>query len=103
MMRNAPVDVVAVPDTVPPPVFWTVNVRSAELPTFTVPKFTVPVGLTAKSPRATADCAGARQALCAPVESTAVTETKYDVPVVSPVSLRLTVWFDAGLAVGDAT
>ena len=44
----------ALPDAVPPPVFDTVKVWSAKLPRGTLPKFTVPVGLTAKSARATA-------------------------------------------------
>jgi len=44
----------ALPETVPPPAFETVRTWSAKLPTFTLPKFTVPVGLTAKSARATA-------------------------------------------------
>jgi hypothetical protein len=44
----------AVPESVPPPVFDTVKVRSAKLPRATLPKFTVPVGLTEKSARATA-------------------------------------------------
>jgi len=42
------------PEIVPPPVFDTVKVCSAKLPRFTLPKFTAPVGLTAKSARATA-------------------------------------------------
>jgi len=42
------------PETVSPPVFDTVRVCSAKLPRFTLPKFTAPVGLTAKSARATA-------------------------------------------------
>jgi len=44
----------AAPETVPPPVFVTVKTRSAKLPIATLPKFTVPVGLRAKSGRATA-------------------------------------------------
>jgi len=38
-----------------------------------------------------------------PSESTAVTATLYGVPVVSPESLKLIVWFRLGLAVGEAT
>jgi hypothetical protein len=41
------------PETAPPPVFESVKVRSAKDPMLTLPKFTVPVGLTAKSIRAT--------------------------------------------------
>jgi len=41
------------PESVPPPVFVTVKVRSTDVPRGTVPKLTVPVGLTAKSDRAT--------------------------------------------------
>jgi len=52
MLNGAAVD--AAPETVPPPVFETVKTRSAKLPIFTLPKFTLPVGLTAKSVRATA-------------------------------------------------
>jgi hypothetical protein len=44
----------AAPETVPPPVFDTVKACSAKLPGGTVPKFTVPVGLTPKSLRAAA-------------------------------------------------
>jgi hypothetical protein len=62
------------PEIVPPPVFDTVNVRSEELPRFTPPKFTVPVGLTAKSARAMA-LAMTEQALCKPAASTALTAT----------------------------
>jgi len=63
------------PDTVPPPVFDTVKTRSAKLPTLTLPKLTVPVGLAAKSIRATALARGVAQALSLPLASTAVTET----------------------------
>jgi len=52
MLKGATTD--ADPEIVPPPVFDTVKVCSAKLPRFTLPKFTVPVGLTAKSARATA-------------------------------------------------
>jgi hypothetical protein len=38
-----------------------------------------------------------------PLVSTALTDTKYAAPGVSPVSRRLTVWFGDGLVVGDAT
>jgi hypothetical protein len=72
MLKGAAI--VALPATVPPPVFETVNTWSAKLPTLTLPKFTVPVGLTAKSLRATA-LATPEQALSLPSESTAVTAT----------------------------
>src|SRR2546426_6194940 len=52
MLKGAEVD--TMPDTVPPPVFDTVKVRSAKLPRLTLPKFTVPVGLRPKSLRAAA-------------------------------------------------
>jgi len=65
-------DVVALPDTVPPPVFCTVKVWSAVVPMLTLPKSTVPLGVTEKSLRATALPTG-EQALSAPLESTAVT------------------------------
>jgi hypothetical protein len=45
MLKGAEVE--AVPETVPPRVFETLKVRSTKLPTFTLPKFTVVVGLTA--------------------------------------------------------
>ncbi len=81
---------VAVPDTVPPPVFWTVNVWSRTLPMFTVPKSTVPIGLTLKSILAAA-LADVEHALSLPPVSTAVTATKYRVPGVRPVSVAATV------------
>src|SRR5882762_4353682 len=68
------VEVDAVPETVPPPVFWTVKVRSTKPPILAVPKSTVAVGLTVKSPRAAA-LVGAAHALSLPLVSTAVTET----------------------------
>jgi hypothetical protein len=52
MLNGAEVD--AAPEIVPPPVFETVKAWSAKPPIFTLPKLTVPVGLTAKSVRATA-------------------------------------------------
>jgi len=64
----------AVPDTVPLPVFDTVNVCSAKLPRLTLPKFTGPDGLTANSARATA-LATVEQALSLPPTSTALTAT----------------------------
>jgi hypothetical protein len=64
----------ALPEIVPPPVFETVKTWSAKPPTLTLPKFTVPVGLKANSDRATA-LATLEQALCKPIESTAVTAT----------------------------
>jgi hypothetical protein len=65
----------AVPDTVPPTMFCTVKVRSAEAPRFTLPKFVVPVGLTAKMLRAVALTADV-QALSMPPASTAVIATQ---------------------------
>jgi len=52
MLNGAEAD--AAPEIVPPPVFETVKVWSAKPPIFTLPKLTVPVGLTAKSVRAIA-------------------------------------------------
>jgi len=52
ILKGAAID--ADPETVPPPVLDTVKVCSAKLPRFTLPKFTVPVGLTANSARAMA-------------------------------------------------
>src|SRR5262245_66077512 len=92
----------AVPDMVPADVLEIVKVRSAELPRLTLPKFTVPLGLTSKAARAAALAVG-EQALSLPLVSIAVTATKYVVPATSPLSRRLTVWLDAGLDVGDAT
>jgi hypothetical protein len=92
----------ALPDTVPPAVLETVNVRSVELPRSTLPKFSVPLGLTSNSALAAALAVG-EQALSLPSVSSAVTATKYTVPGASPVSRRLTLWFVVGLAVGDAT
>jgi len=51
ILKGAATD--ADPETVPP-VLDTVKVCSAKLPRFTLPKFTVPVGLTANSARAMA-------------------------------------------------
>jgi len=45
---------VAEPEIVPLPGFDTVRIRSTKLPMLTLPKFTGPVGLTAKAARATA-------------------------------------------------
>ena len=57
---------------------------------FTVPKSTVPVGLTLKSLLAAA-LAAAEHGLSLPAVLTAVTATKYTVPVVRPVSVAATV------------
>jgi hypothetical protein len=73
MLKGAGTD--AVPDTVPPPVFCTVNERSATLLRFTLPKFVVLVGLIENVPRAAA-LATDEQALSIPPESTAVIATK---------------------------
>jgi len=64
----------ALPGTVPPAVLDTVTVCSAELPTFTLPKFTVPLGLTSNSALATALALG-EQSLWLPLVSSAVTAT----------------------------
>src|SRR5262245_18250382 len=62
-------DVETAPATVVPVPFCTVNVRSTNWPTITLPKSTVPVGLTEPSLRATALCAGVRQGLSLPAEA----------------------------------
>jgi hypothetical protein len=68
------VELDAVPETVPPLVFCTVKVRSTKLPILAVPKSTVAVGLTLKSPRAVALASGEHELSLPPV-STAVTAT----------------------------
>jgi hypothetical protein len=72
MLKGAATD--AVPVIVPLRVLCTVNVCVAELPTLTLPKFTVPVGVTAISTCATA-LAPAEQLLSLPIVSTAVIAT----------------------------
>ena len=52
MVNGAPTD--ALPESVPPAEFVTVKTLSAKLSRFTLPKFTVAVGLTVNSVRATA-------------------------------------------------
>jgi len=64
----------ALPLIVPPRVFCTVKILSAKLPTFTLPKYTLDVGLTEKSSCATA-LAPIEQALSTPPMFSAVTET----------------------------
>ena len=95
-------EVDTVPETTPPRAFCTVKVWSAKLPRFTFPKPTLPDGVTEKSVWAT-PFPVSEQALSLPPRSTALTETKYWVPLVNRVSLKLTVVPDAGLDVGDAT
>jgi hypothetical protein len=56
-----------------------------------VPKSTVPVGLTLKSLLAAALAAAAEHGLSLPAVLTAVTATKYTVPVARPVSVAETV------------
>jgi hypothetical protein len=58
---------------------------------FTVPKSTVPVGLTLNSLLAAALAAAAEHGLSLPAVLTAVTATKYTVPVARPVSVAETV------------
>jgi hypothetical protein len=72
MLNGAATD--AVPVTVPLRVLCTVNVCVAKLPTFTFPKFTLPVGVTEKSICAVA-LATTEHALWLPVASTAATAT----------------------------
>jgi len=59
-------------------------------PMLTLPKSTVPLGLTEKSLLATALATG-EQALSAPLEFTAETAAKYVAPVVRPVSVTVAV------------
>jgi len=101
MLKGAETD--TLPERVPPLVFDTVSTRSAKLPTLTLLKSTVPIGLTANSMRATALPKEVAQVLSLPLSSTAVTETKYEVPAESPVSLRVTIWLGGGLSAKDAT
>jgi hypothetical protein len=68
-------EVTTVPETVPPAVFCTAKALSTKPPTFTLPKFTMPVGLTAKSGRAIVLGTGVEQALSRPLEFTALIET----------------------------
>ena len=56
----------------------------------TLPKLTVPLGVTENSLRATALATG-EQGLSPPLEFTAVTAAKYVAPVVRPVSLVVAV------------
>jgi hypothetical protein len=67
-------EVTAVPETVPPRGFDTVNVLSTKVPTFTLPKLTLLVGLTAKLICATA-LAETEQGPSLPVLSTELTAT----------------------------
>jgi hypothetical protein len=88
MLNGAPTE--AVPVTVLVRVLVTVKVWVAELPTVTLPKLTVPLGVTPISSAATA-LATAEHALSLPLESTAVTATKYVEPVVRPVRRKVTI------------
>jgi hypothetical protein len=88
MLKGAPTD--AVPVTVPVRVFATVRVWVAELPMVTLPKFTVPVGVTPISSAATALATG-EHALWLPPVSIAVTATLYVEPVARPVRRKLTI------------
>jgi len=72
MLKGAPVD--TAPEIVPARMLCTVKVRSAKLPTLTLPKLALPVGLTVTEPWATAPATG-EQVLSWPIKSTAVTET----------------------------
>ena len=87
-MNGAPT--VAVPEMDAALVFWTVKVRSTVMPVVTLPKLVEPVGVTLKSPRATALATGVH-VLSLPEESTAVMRAKYVVPAVSPVTTVLAV------------
>jgi hypothetical protein len=66
---------VAVPEMLAALVFCTVKVRSTAVPVATLPKLVAVVGVTPKSPRATA-LAAAEHALSFPEESTAVIRLK---------------------------
>jgi hypothetical protein len=70
--KGATVD--TAPEIVPARVLCTVKVRSAKLPTFTLPKLVLPVGLTVNGAWTTAPAA-TEQALSLPNRSTAVTAT----------------------------
>src|SRR3989441_10132229 len=87
----------ALPVTVPPLVFDTVQACSATPPTSTRPRLRGPVGPTAKSIRALAP-AGAEQALSAPPTPTAVTETSQSVPARTPARPNALLWPNGGRA-----
>ena len=72
MLKGSEVE--TVPEIVPARLFCTVKVRSAKLPTATVPKWPEPVGLTVNKGWATA-LAGVEQALSLLFRSTATTAT----------------------------
>jgi hypothetical protein len=71
-------------------VFSTVNVRSTEVLTVTLPKLVAAEGDTVRSGRA-APLAAAEQTLSLPDLSTAVIRTKYVVPPLRPAMRVLTV------------
>jgi hypothetical protein len=72
IVKGAPTE--AEPVTVPERMFWIVSVWVAKLPTLTLPKPTLPVGVTDTLGWATA-LAGGEHVLSMPSASTAVTET----------------------------
>jgi hypothetical protein len=88
MLNGAPT--VAVTERLALLVFSTVNVRSTEVLTVTLPKLVVAEGDTVRSGRA-APLAAAEQALSLPDLSTAVIRTKYVVPPLRPAMRVLTV------------
>jgi hypothetical protein len=83
-------------------VFCTVKVRSAVLPTATLPKLVVVDGVTLKSGSAT-PLAEPEHALSLPSVSTAVTRATYVVPAVSAVMVVDTASPGSGVVVGDGT
>src|SRR3977135_2345952 len=90
---------VTLPEMLAALVFCTVNVRSAVVPVVMVPKLVAVVGVTLKSPCATA-LGAAEPAVSLPDASTAVTRTKYVVPAVKPVITFVIVCPDVGVVVG---
>jgi hypothetical protein len=92
----------AVPDRLVGLVLCSVKVRSAVLPTVTLPKLMVVEGLTVKSgwARPLADVV---HALSFPEVSTAVTRAKYVVPAVSAVIRLESICPVVGVVVGDVT
>jgi len=100
MLYGAPM--LAVPERLAGLVFCTVKVRSAELPSATLPNVVVLAGVTLKSGCAT-PLAAAEHALSLPAVSTAVTRAKYVVPATSAVTRLDSVCPPAGVEVGEAT
>jgi uncharacterized membrane protein len=92
----------AVPERLVVLVFWTVKVRSTVVPTATLPKLVLVVGVTLKSVLATPR-ASAEQVLSFPDVSTAVMRATYSVSAVRDATTLDRVCPLAGDDVGEAT